>query len=237
MNGTGPHAPGTGETELFRNSWSLYDAITDRNYMFHRELYGTLGRVLGARDASPASLLDLGCGNARFLAPCLRAMKLSRYTGVDLSATALDEATDHLAGIEGVSLRQAEMLGFLEQQSEPYDLIFSGFALHHLGTAEKARFLQRCRECLTPSGSLLLLDVVRAPGEDRETYLRGYIGFMRTEWTALSPDHLEEACSHVSAYDFPETLEALTEMAAGAGFRDTTLLDRRAQHHLIRFAA
>lgn len=236
MNGNGPQTRGTGETELFRNSWTLYDAITDRNYMFHRELYTTVARVLGERGSSRFSLLDLGCGNARFLAPCLRGKNLSGYTGVDLSATALDEAADHLAGIDGISLRQAEMLGYLEEEEEPFDIIFSGFALHHLQTGEKGRFLQRCRERLATGGILLLLDVVRAPGEDRDAYLRGYVGFMRSEWTGLSPDHLEEACSHVNAYDFLETLETLSELANQAGFRDTALIDRRAQHHLIRFS-
>jgi hypothetical protein len=26
-------------TTIFRNSWSLYDLITEHNYMFHEELY------------------------------------------------------------------------------------------------------------------------------------------------------------------------------------------------------
>ena len=37
-------------------------------------------------------LLDLGCGNARYLAPCLKRFPPTIYEGVDLSEAALAEA-------------------------------------------------------------------------------------------------------------------------------------------------
>jgi hypothetical protein len=39
----------------------------------------------------------------------------------------------------------------------------------------------------------------------------------------------------VAAYDFPETIANLTEMASMAGFRDSRLVDRFAQHHVMMF--
>ena len=32
--------PDDDTTAIFRRSWGLYDFITERNYMFHREIYG-----------------------------------------------------------------------------------------------------------------------------------------------------------------------------------------------------
>ena len=62
------------ETALFRKSWTLYDAISERNYMFHREIYAHVADLLRQRhQTGPYHLLDLGCGNARFLAPCLHS--------------------------------------------------------------------------------------------------------------------------------------------------------------------
>jgi hypothetical protein len=60
---------------------------------------------------------------------------------------------------------------------------------------------------------------------------------MRTQWTAVRPDHLEEACAHVAAYDFPETLSDLKDMAANAALADARVVDRFAQHHVLVFSA
>ena len=55
-------------TEIFRSSWSLYDAILGENYMFHREIHAVVRDVIALRAArGPYSLVDLGCGNARGL--------------------------------------------------------------------------------------------------------------------------------------------------------------------------
>ena len=88
------------ETSLFRQSWTVYDAICHENYMFHRELYACVAEILRLRREQGAySILDLGCGSARFLSSCLRAAPPLSYTGVDLSAAALEEARGYLTRI------------------------------------------------------------------------------------------------------------------------------------------
>jgi hypothetical protein len=82
-----------------------------------------------------------------------------------------------------------------------------------------------------------LVDVVREEGQTREEYLQGYLDFMRTQWTAVRPDDLEEACDHVAAYDFPETFSDLKRMAAAASLTHVRLVDRFAQHHVLVFSA
>ena len=58
------------ETHLFRTSWSLYDALSEKNYMFHREIYALIANLLQQRrERGGYSMIDLGCGNTRFLAP------------------------------------------------------------------------------------------------------------------------------------------------------------------------
>src|SRR4051812_47616940 len=53
------------ETALFRSNWSLYDAISEQNYMFHREIFELVGHELQSRQRPGGStILDLGCGNA-----------------------------------------------------------------------------------------------------------------------------------------------------------------------------
>jgi len=224
------------ETTLFRQSWTLYDAISEMNYMFHLEIYERVAALLKDRhERGPWSVLDLGCGNARFLAPCLKAAPPERYDGIDLSAVALEEARDYLKGLSEISLHHADMLEAVEARQDSFDVIFTGYAVHHLSTADKQRLFHACARLLKPGGLFLMVDVVREEGQSRETYLEGYLGTMRTQWTAVQPAHLDEACTHVAAFDFPETLSTLTQMAEAAGFKQTRMLQRHAQHHVLVF--
>ncbi|WP_395750045.1 class I SAM-dependent methyltransferase [Prosthecobacter sp.] len=223
-------------TALFRKAWTLYDTISEKNYMFHREIYAQVADLLRQRHAQgPYHLLDLGCGNARFLAPCLQAAPPETYDGVDLSASALDEARGYLKGVANAGLHQKDMLQAIENADTAFDVIFSGFAMHHLDAAGKQRLFTACAERLAPGGSFILVDVVREEGQTREQYLDGYLDFMRTQWTEVAPDQLDEACAHVAAYDFPETLADLTQMARAAGLSQARVLDRFAQHHVMVF--
>jgi SAM-dependent methyltransferase len=226
---------------IFTRSWSLYDLLTEHNYMFHRQIYAGLEEVLALRAASscrsPYRLLDLGCGNARFLAPCLKRTPPASYQGVDLSAPALAEARENLAGLPGeVVLVQGDLLEAVDSTTERWDILFTGFALHHLMTEQKARFFRAAGRCLTETGWLILVDVIREENQDRETYLEGYLRFMREEWTAVPREQLEEACAHVQDHDYPEPLSTLQEMAREAGLPHMQLIGRHAQHHALLFA-
>lgn len=224
-------------TALFRQSWTLYDTISERNYMFHRELYAQVAGLLRQRhDQGGYTLLDLGCGNARFLAPCLKAAPPAVYNGVDLSASALDEARDYLSGQTNVSLHQQDMLQAVEAVDAAFDVIFTGFAVHHLDPAAKQHLFHACAAKLVPGGQFIMVDVVRAEDQTRDQYLDAYLANMRAQWTAVPPDQLEEACAHVAAYDFPETLADLTRMAEAAAFTQTRLVQQHARHHLLVFS-
>ena len=224
-------------TTLFRSAWSIYDAIAAENYMFHREIYALVTGQLHRRAAAGSyTLLDLGCGNARFLAPSLRSAPPDRYTGVDLSPAALAEAHDYLEGIDGVSLHEDDMVGFVSLSVDRPDVIFTGYAVHHLPSPAKARLFEACAAALAPGGELLMVDVAREEGQDRDTYIRDYLDLMRNEWTAVPAAMIEEACDHVAAHDQPETVSDLFAMAKAAGFSLAGVLDQHGPHHLFRFS-
>ena len=62
--------------------------------MCHQDIYDAGLRsfcgCVTSRDS--IGLLDLGCGNARYLAPCLKRLPPAIYEGVDLSEAVLAEA-------------------------------------------------------------------------------------------------------------------------------------------------
>ncbi len=206
--------------------------------MFHREIYDHIADLLCRRHQSgPYHILDLGCGNARFLAPCLKAAPPVSYDGVDLSASALAEARGYLKHVSNVGLHHKDMLQAVESTDVAFDIIFTGFAVHHLDSAAKQQLFHECAQHLAPGGQFIMVDVVREEEQTREQYLDGYLNFMRTQWTEVIPEHLEEACAHVAAYDFPETLSTLTEMAKLAALAKTELISRYEQHHVLRFTA
>ncbi|MBX9636899.1 class I SAM-dependent methyltransferase [Nitrosomonas sp.] len=226
-------------TTIFTRSWSLYDLITEHNYMFHQEIYAGVGRLLSLRDdAGRYRLLDLGCGSARYLAPCLRQFPPAVYAGVDLSEAALIEARGYLADLPGskVGLTQGDLLEAVEATSKTWDVIFTGFAVHHLTSVDKARFFQAVGSCLAGKGWLILVDVVREENQSREDYLEGYLKCMRDNWIKVPPDQLEEACTHVHDHDYPEYFSTLQEMAAAAGLQASRIVNQYGQHHTLLFA-
>ena len=223
--------------DLFARSWSLYDHITEHNYMFHQEIYDELAELLKQRlDAGQYRMLDLGCGNARYLVPALLKAMPAHYQGVDLSQVALDEAAGYLAELPSVTLTHGDLLQEVESTSDTWDVIFTGYALHHLPAEDKARFFQAAARCLSPGGWLVMVDVVRQKEQSREHYLEGYLKFMRETWSKVPPEQLDEACAHVDSYDFPETLSALDEMARVKGLNKSHVISRYGPHYTVMFS-
>jgi SAM-dependent methyltransferase len=223
--------------DLFARSWSLYDLITEHNYMFHREIYTEVAGLLKQRaDHGNYRLLDLGCGNARYLAPALIQSPPGHYQGVDLSEDALEEARAYLDGLADVQLRHGDLLSAIESTTESWDVIFTGYALHHLSREEKLRLFHAAGRCLSDGGWLLMVDVVREEGQSREDYLDDYLKFMRESWTKVPEDQLDEACAHVEAHDYPESLSTLSDMACSSGLTKSHVASRYGQHYTAMFS-
>lgn len=240
-NNSAESVPGAGDSvAFFRKSWSVYDALVEWNYMFHREIYAAVAVWLRKRpDFYLASFLDLGCGNSRIIARSFEeSTPPGQYTGVDLSAEALAEAREHLCGLTRVELIHADMLTFLENNpGGPFDVIFSGFALHHLDQEGKRRLFQTAARRLKPGGAFLLIDVVREELETRDDAVAAYIRDMRQGWTRMAAADLEKACGHVAEFDFPESITELAKMATEAGFSQHQSLASHGRHHASVFLA
>ena len=224
--------------EFFVDTWSVYKKIVGNNYMFHREIYGDVQKLLPSTETTPFSLLDLGCGDASQMAPILRGRPLKRYCGVDLSDVALQLARQNLDGITAtVDLVCDDMLGYLEETEGLSDVIFSSFALHHLTTPDKQRFLNASHRRLSPGGRLILIDVMRDETQPLADYLDHYCGTMEREWTGLSAEELRFATTHVRDCDLPDTLDQLETLSRKAGFNACQPVCRHTWHQLVTFLA
>jgi SAM-dependent methyltransferase len=135
---------------------------------------GYLGRVgnLAPRQAGedvlrevlppdPTSVLDLGCGDGRLAALVLdERPNIERAVCVDNSPPMLEHAAERFAGDERVELRSrdlAEPLGDLGR----YDVVVSGFAIHHVSDVRKQQLYDELPQLLAPGGCFANLEVVQ----------------------------------------------------------------------------
>ena len=105
----GPAGPESGEdvaaaTALFKQ-WQVYKSIIDHDCMRHREIHAAIRAYVKACYPQRFSLLDLGCGDAGGISHTFMGTPLARYTGVDASAAALQEARRQLVSVVAAVFR------------------------------------------------------------------------------------------------------------------------------------
>ena len=220
---------------FFQDSWPVYRKIVDNNYMFHREIYGDITSFIGrCFQQRPISVLEMGCGDASQTAEALRNCRVSSYQGCDLSEVALGLAGQNLLPLScPVNLVCTHMLEGLSQVDEPFDVVFSSFALHHLAYDEKRRFFDLSHRAMKQDGVLLLVDVMREEHEDLAVYLDAYLGYAAKQWRALGKEEFAAVFNHVSENDFPETLSEYAAMAEASGFSGVDPLNRYTWHRTL----
>jgi predicted TPR repeat methyltransferase len=110
-----------------------------------------LARLVAATGKRLPRALDLGCGTG-LAGPYLKPAR-SRLVGVDLSPRMLAKAADRQVYD---SLVEAEMVAFLEQTSERFDLVFAADSVIYIGDLEA--FI-RAAARVTPPGALVAFNV------------------------------------------------------------------------------
>jgi len=219
------------------DAWFYYDQVLDHNYMFHEDIFGHLEGFLDARFGErPFSVLDLGCGSARHMAPALKGKPVSSYLGFDLSEKAAELARINLQQIDGrVEIREGELLDGLIRSAGPFDLIISSFALHHLDAERKRSFFENARSRVSDRGLVLVIDVMRDDDETLEVYLDRYCAWLEENWPAVTPEGRAAISEHIRSCDFPASRAEFRSMAADAGFAHSSELPGYGWHRTLAF--
>ena len=125
---------------------------------------------------APASVLDLGCGDGRLAGLVLAARDTVRsVVAVDRSEPMLTAARARFAGDERVTVRQYDLaLPITELGS--FDLIVSGFAIHHLEHARKRELFVEAARILRPGGLFANLEVIQCASESLQRRFYDEIG-------------------------------------------------------------
>lgn len=146
---------------------------------------------------TPRSVLDLGCGDGRLTALALEARpSIERALAVDVSDPMIERARARFRGDERVVVESFDMNDSIASLGG-FDLVLSGFAVHHLENGRKGELLAEVSAQLRGNGLFANLDVVasatpelhseflRAIGrtaddpEDRLVDVESQLGWMR----------------------------------------------------------
>ena len=203
---------------VFQQDWKLYRKMVDNNFLFHREAYGQLHRVLNDGVARPFRFVDIACGDASASAGALEGTRISHYHGIDFSAAALDIASKKLKVLDcPVTLEQRDFLEAIVDWKQVVDVAWIGLSLHHLLTPEKLAFMRNVRKILAPGGMFLIYENTSPDGEDRVHWLQRW-DLQKPFWTAYSEEEWNAMAAHVHAADFPETDASWHRLVREAGF-------------------
>lgn len=126
-----------------------------------RVALGMLARALKGKDQRRMRLLDLACGNGRFLAQILDAFPRLPATGLDLSPAYIDAAKARLAGWPQVEtvVGNAEALPFGDASFEAATCVY---LFHELPPRVRRDVAREIARVLRPGGVLVFADSLQA---------------------------------------------------------------------------
>lgn len=204
---------------LFRREWHTYRKVVENNYMFHREVYAELHRLLRDEAPQPFRFLDIACGDASASATALKGTTVALYYGIDLSRPALDLASKALAALGcPVTIEQRDLVEAVLTWNQSIDVAWIGQSLHHFDVADKLLLMSAVRRAVGERGFFLIWEPARLDDENRNGWLSRFERTSRPLWAALTPEEWDAMLAHIRAADFPETDSRWRALGREAGF-------------------
>ncbi len=134
---------------------TVYDRVPYPGHPFpqtHADRLATVATLFGLRPAPPDAcrVLELGCGDGGNLVPMAYALPGSAFSGIDLSAAAIERARG-LADV--LELRNVRFeCGDLAEASGEFDYVIAHGVYSWLAPEARDALLAACRSCLAPDG-------------------------------------------------------------------------------------
>lgn len=158
---------------LSEQSARLYDIQVETLFLggaapMRREALRPIAQALHGRDQRKLALCDVACGTGRFLRDVRLTWPALGLTGLDLSASYLDEARRHMHGLRPAALIQANAEAIpLPDASQ--DIVTTIFLFHELPPEPRRRIASEMARILKPGGVLVFVDSLQMgdrPGWD-----------------------------------------------------------------------
>lgn len=124
----------------------------------------------------PGRVLDLGCGDGRLAALVLATRpSVDEVVAVDCSPPMLQRARERFSAETRVTVEEWDLREPIGPLGE-FDLMVSGFAIHHLTHERKRAFFGDVVSQLTPGGTFVNLEVVASATPRRHAEFLAAIG-------------------------------------------------------------
>lgn len=216
--------------QRYFSHWAHYRSAVEHDYIHHEEMTAAVNEEIRRRGYA-GDLLDLGCGDAAPVIAMVDGVGVRSYTGMDVTAAALDLARRNLTWVQGpVTLLVGDFAVDLAAMTGEFDTVIVSLAMHHLPHDDKPAFFAAAHERLAPGGVLFLYEPACLPGEGREDYVARQSAFFRSQFTAMTAAAVDDLNTHVREADFPESPGTYAGMALDAGFADASVLFVDPQH-------
>ena len=132
-----------------------------------REQIDVMLRLIGARGEAVASFADLGCGNGTLSLALLERYPEASATLVDFSEPMIEEARQLLGGYPSscrfvaADLSDGGWVHLLGDQAR-FDVVVSGYAIHHLADERKRELYREIFDLLKPGGLFVNTEHVKS---------------------------------------------------------------------------
>jgi tRNA (cmo5U34)-methyltransferase len=149
------------QTEQLSNAFleGMREAIPGADLQF-----AVINKIARAWCPQPRTILDLGCGNGILGKFLLSGFPTARGLFIDFSEPMLAAARGNLSSVSGAAIIKADFStpAWLDRASEhkPFDLVISGFAIHHQPDDRKRTLYGEILSLLSPGGVFLNLEHV-----------------------------------------------------------------------------
>jgi tRNA (cmo5U34)-methyltransferase len=159
-----------------------------------------IGVLIDAWRPAPARVLDLGCGDGILGRMVLERFPETRVWFADFSGPMLKAAREKLAGDARARVVKADFGSKKWVRAvgdgPPFDVVVSGFAIHHQPHGRKRALYREIYDLLAPGGLFLNLDHVQSPTAEIEEVFTGYFvdhlfRFGRSSGSARSRGEIE----------------------------------------------
>lgn len=129
-----------------------------------REAYAQVMSWIASKvlDYPSPQVLDLGSGTGN-IADAIEATnsgQVSGYNFVDASQQMSKIALSKFEQDQRVNVHHSDLLGFFEDNSQSFDVIVSGYAIHHLTEPEKFLLFDEMAKALKPGGKIIIADLM-----------------------------------------------------------------------------
>lgn len=205
-------------SEKFFQEWELYQTVIEHDYMYHRPIASALREAIRNQAKDGMRILDLGCGDGHIVRQALSPLGKFSYTGVDQSRQALDIARDRLKELGWEQhLVQANLAEWLREAEATFDLIVTGFSLHHFYGDTLRTILTNMRRLLAAGGTLIIYDILARPEEDGDAFNQRLLSYADAEWIRMTPEQLKAVRNHVEPNDYPLDFAAWEKLVESTG--------------------